>query len=82
MNDLIVEVDSRNRVSLSKLAHKHNRYIVREEEDGTVILEPAVVLTQAERNYLASPDLQQAVEYSREHPEQLRPRPRRSSADR
>lgn len=77
MSDLIVEVDSRNRVSLSRLTHKHDRYIIREEADGTVILEPAVVLTQAERNYLTNPEVQAAVEHSRQHPEQRRPRPRR-----
>jgi len=79
MNELIVEVDSRQRVSLNRVKTKHDRYIVTEEAGGTLILEPAVVLTRDEHNYLAHPDLVAAVEHSRQHPEQRRERPARAT---
>jgi hypothetical protein len=40
-----VELDSRRRLSLAKIAKpEHNRFLVTVEVDGTIILEPAVVL--------------------------------------
>lgn len=38
----LVELDSRRRVSLGRLG-RHRRYLVREEKDGTLIFEPAVM---------------------------------------
>lgn len=78
MRDLIVELDSRNRVSLTRVANRHDRYLVREEPDGTLILEPSEVLTKAEKAYLADPELQAIVEHGRSHPEKSRPRPTRT----
>lgn len=69
MSDVIAELDTRNRISLSRVQNRHERYFVREEADGTVILEPAVVLTAAERAYLANPELQRIVDNARAHPE-------------
>ena len=77
MSDLIVEVDSRNRVSLSRLTHKHDRYIVREEADGTVIRNRPLCSLRQSETISANPEVQAAVEYSRQHQEQRRPRPRR-----
>lgn len=48
-----------------------------EHEDGTVILEPAVVLSELELRYRSDTKLQQQIAYAREHPEQSRPRPPR-----
>lgn len=79
MSDLIVEMDSRNRVSLSRVEHKHERYIVREEADGTLVLEPAVVLTRAERAYLADVELRAVVEHGQANPQNRRPRPQRAT---
>jgi hypothetical protein len=39
----LVELDSRRRVSLGKLA-AHDRYLVRVESDGTIVLTPAQVV--------------------------------------
>ena len=40
--DTLLEVDSRKRLALGRLAH-HDRYLVHEESDGTLILTPAEV---------------------------------------
>lgn len=63
----VIEVDDRRRVSLGKFG-RHNRYLVHEQTDGTLILEPAVVLTEAEV----------ALMSNNAHPERLRARARRS----
>ena len=70
----MIEVDGRNRVTLPGKAHR--RYLVREERDGTLILEPAVVISEIEARYRGS-DVEAAVEHSRAHPEQMKPRPTR-----
>jgi hypothetical protein len=75
MSDL-VELDERRRVSLGKIG-RHSRYLVREEPDGTLIFEPAVVLTESERKYMANQALQAQIEDNRAHPERRRPRPPR-----
>lgn len=51
---VIIEPDERRRVSLGKLGH-HSRYLAREEADGTLIFEPAVVMTEFEAAVLAQP---------------------------
>lgn len=43
MAEKLLEVDSRKRVTLGDLA-THRYYLVRAEEDGTIILTPAVVV--------------------------------------
>jgi hypothetical protein len=72
----LIELDERRRVSLGRIG-RHSRYLVREEPDGTLIFEPAVVRTEAEQRYLSNQALAAQVEDSRAHPEQLQPRPRR-----
>jgi len=71
-----VELDDRRRVSLGKVG-RHSRYLVHEESDGTIILEPAVVLSEAEARFMANADLVAQIEDNRAHPERGRPRPRR-----
>ena len=75
MNDLI-ELDDRRRVSLGRIG-RHSRYLVREEPDGTLIFEPAVVLTEAEQSYLANRALAAEIEDNRAHPDRRRSRPAR-----
>jgi hypothetical protein len=69
----MVELDERRRVSLGKIG-RHTRYLVHEQEDGTIVLEPAVVLTEAEARFMANPALRQQIEDNRAHPERRRPR--------
>ena len=44
---VLVTLDSRRRLSLGKIG-RHSRYYVHEEPDGTLIFEPAVVVTRRE----------------------------------
>lgn len=61
----IVEVDSRRRLSLGADTEPGRTYLVEVDEDGTIILSPAVVMSQSEARLLARPDILAAVERSR-----------------
>lgn len=73
---IMIEADSRSRLTLPGKAHR--RYLVHEHEDGTVVLEPAVVLSELEARYLANPQLQAIVERGRANPARRRAVPERS----
>ena len=47
-DEIVVTVQGRGRVNLGKLA-KHDRYIARVEPDGTIVMEPAVVVPLGRR---------------------------------
>jgi hypothetical protein len=53
---LTVETDSRSRVVLP--GHPDQRFIMQENEDGSVLLQPARVVTEAQLEYDESPELQ------------------------
>jgi hypothetical protein len=56
--DQIIEVDSRGRISLGKLGRPDTqRYLARVEDDGTIVLQPAVVISAFEARVLADPAL-------------------------
>ena len=74
---VLVELDERRRASLGRLG-RHNRYLAREEPDGTLVFEPAVVISEIEARFLANRELVARIEADRRHPERLRPRRRRS----
>ena len=71
----IIETDARGRASL---ARPGRRYLMHEEPDGTLILEPAVVITELERRFMANATLQAQIAFAREHPEERVPRKRRA----
>jgi hypothetical protein len=73
---VVIEVDSRRRVSLGKLGH-HDTYLATEQPDGTITLEPAVILTEAEHAFLQNMELRRQIDHNRAHPERRRPRPAR-----
>jgi len=77
MTDQIVETDARGRASLGR---PERRYLMHEESDGTLILEPAVVVTELERRFMANTALQAQIEYAKTHPEQRAQRQRRHRA--
>lgn len=76
MTDQIVETDARGRASLGRPGR---RYLMHEEPDGTLVLEPAVVVTELERRFMANSALQAQIDYARAHPEERVKRRRRSS---
>ncbi len=57
-SQMLVELDARRRVALGWLGRpEHNRYLVEELPDGTLILRPAVVMTEHEAALLRHPEL-------------------------
>jgi prophage tail gpP-like protein len=79
MDGTLLELDDRKRASLARIA-RHSRYLATVEEDGTVVLTPAVVMSAAEAAYLANPTLASSIENARQHPERRRARPPRTTA--
>ncbi len=78
----LLDLDDRRRTTLSKIGH-HRRYLAEELADGTVVLHPAVVMTEVQARLLAAPDLLFALtEANALETEELvrRPRPRRRVA--
>lgn len=51
----VVETDGRSRVVLP--GHANQRFIVQEHEDGSILLQPAVVVTEAQLEYDTNPEL-------------------------
>jgi len=74
MTATIVDTDARGRASLGRPGR---RYLMHEEPDGTLVLEPATVITELERRFLANAALQAQIEEARAHPERQVPRQRR-----
>lgn len=75
----MLEVDSRRRISLGPLA-EHDRYLVDVEEDGTIVLTPAVVMSAAQARLLAATETSRKIDEFLEQPEigSRRTRPTRS----
>ncbi len=53
---MTVETDDRSRVVLP--GHPNKRFIVRENDDGSILLQPARVVTEAQHEYDSDPELQ------------------------
>jgi hypothetical protein len=80
VSDVLVEVDSRRRVSLGRIGQReHTRYLVHAEADGTIVMTPAVVVSDLEAKFLAAPELVNQLRESMRHPETFRRRERKSS---
>ena len=63
MSDVLIELDDRRRVSLGKVGRpEHRRYLVHEEPDGTLVLHPAIVMTESEARLMANPELTEQIE--------------------
>ena len=78
MSDQLVELDDRRRVSLGKIGRpEHTRYIVEEEPDGTLVLTPAVVMSELEAKLLANRELVERINANRADPGRLVRRERR-----
>lgn len=72
LTDVLLELDERRRASLGRIGNpEHRRYLVTEEPDGTIILRPAVVMSELEARFLANPELVARIRESRAHPERL-----------
>lgn len=54
LKDVLVETDARGRTNLSKFS-KGDRFLARVEDDGTIILEPARIVSAAEDRLRRNP---------------------------
>jgi hypothetical protein len=73
----LLEVGARRRATLTNIGH-HDRYLAEELPDGTVVLHPAVVMSEAQARLLAAPDVLAKVTEANGRPdEQMVRRPRR-----
>jgi len=71
---VLIETDARGRATVG---HPGRQYLLHEEPDGTLVLEPASVVTELERKFMASSALQAQIAYAKAHPEQRVKRKRR-----
>jgi hypothetical protein len=59
----VIELDSRRRLSLARIARdEDHRYEVDVEPDGTIVLTPVVTMTSFEAALLRNPNLVQAIQ--------------------
>ena len=64
----LIQVDSRGRLSLGSLAQQ-TTYLAHGNDDGSIVLEPAVVLTETEARLRTQPELFAEVERRADRPE-------------
>jgi hypothetical protein len=58
VNQPLLELDARGRAQLGRYVKDGcTRYLVNVEDDGTIVLTPAVVMSAMEASILADPDL-------------------------
>lgn len=55
----LVETDSRSRVVLP--GHQNTQYVMRENSDGSILLQPARVVTEAQFEYDNTPELRELL---------------------
>ncbi len=67
---VLVTVQDRGRVNLGTLAD-HDRYLVHREPDGTLIWEPAHVISDSEARLLADDNLMKVITANRSEPSRL-----------
>jgi hypothetical protein len=64
------ELDSRRRISLGSLA-THDRYLVNVEEDGTIVLTPAIVMPAVEAQLHAATETSRRVDEFLDNPPEI-----------
>lgn len=72
-----VETDDRSRVVLP--GHPNKRFIVRENADGSILLQPARVVTEAQHEYDSDPELRDLLARATASPTVRRARQRKTS---
>lgn len=55
----VIETDSRSRVVLP--GHANQRFLVQEHEDGSILLQPAVVVSEAQLEHDTDPALRELL---------------------
>ena len=75
--DMLVETDARSRVVLP--GHPDQRFLVHENEDGSLLLQPARVVTEAQAEYDSKPELRDLLARASKSQTVRRTRQRRTS---
>lgn len=75
--DVLVETDARSRVVLP--GHPEERFLVHENADGSLLLQPARVVTEAQAEYDSNPELRELLTRTAKAPTVRRSRQRRQS---
>lgn len=73
---ILVETDGRSRVVLP--GHPNQRYLVHENADGSLLLQPAAVVTEAQHEYDSDPELRELLSRATASPTVRRTRERRT----
>lgn len=73
----LVETDARSRVVLP--GHPNTQYLKRENPDGSILLQPARVVTEAQLDYDNTPELRETLSAAAAAPTVRRKRQRRTS---
>lgn len=73
----MVETDDRSRVVLP--GHPNQQFVVRENADGSLLLQPAQVTTNAQREYDRDPELRELLSRATASPTVRRARQRRTA---
>lgn len=73
----MVETDDRSRVVLP--GHPNQRYVVRENADGSLLLQPARVVTEAQQEYDSDPELRELLSRATASPTVRRARQHRNA---
>lgn len=73
----IIETDARSRVVLP--GHSNERFLVQENSDGSLLLQPASVVTKAQLEYDSNPELRALLARAAQSPTVHRRRTRRSA---
>jgi hypothetical protein len=71
----LLELDARSRVVIP--GHADERFLMRENPDGSILLEPALIVTKAQAEYDNSPELQAVLGRAMSEPTVRRPRRQR-----
>ncbi|MDT4939387.1 MAG: hypothetical protein QOG80_3058 [Pseudonocardiales bacterium] len=71
----VIETDSRSRAVIP--GHPNRTFIVRVNEDGSMLLQPARIISEAQYEYDTTPELQELLARAEESPTIRRERRRR-----
>ncbi len=73
----VIETDARGRATIT--GHPDQRFIVQENADGSLLLQPATLVTEAQREYDTDPELQRLLAAATDSPTVRRMRRRREA---
>ena len=72
----VIETDNRSRAVLP--GHPNQRYLMRENDDGSILLQPARIVTDAQHEYDTNPELRDLLTRATASPTVGRARNRRT----